>query len=52
MTHEEVKELDARRVIEEMEAREAARNLETLNKIGDEQEGENGGNRKEETEEI
>nr|GEW59132.1 reverse transcriptase domain-containing protein [Tanacetum cinerariifolium] len=45
MTHEEVKELFARRVAEEMEAREAARNLETLNENGDEQEGENGGNR-------
>nr|GEV83614.1 putative reverse transcriptase domain-containing protein [Tanacetum cinerariifolium] len=30
---------------EEMEAREAARNLETLNENGDEQEGENEGNR-------
>nr|GEU29807.1 putative reverse transcriptase domain-containing protein [Tanacetum cinerariifolium] len=29
---------------EEMEAREAARNLETLNENGDEQEGKNGGN--------
>nr|GEY73862.1 retrotransposon protein, putative, Ty3-gypsy subclass [Tanacetum cinerariifolium] len=29
---------------EKMEAREAARNLETLNENGDEQEGENGGN--------
>nr|GFB73781.1 hypothetical protein [Tanacetum cinerariifolium] len=29
---------------EEMEAHEAARNLETLNENGDEQEGENGGN--------
>nr|GEZ86375.1 hypothetical protein [Tanacetum cinerariifolium] len=44
MTHEEVEELVARRVAEEMEAREAARNLETLNKNGDEQEGENRGN--------
>nr|GEV52431.1 putative reverse transcriptase domain-containing protein [Tanacetum cinerariifolium] len=44
MTHEEVEELVARRVAEEMEAREAARNLETLNEKGDEQEGENGGN--------
>nr|GEV87154.1 hypothetical protein [Tanacetum cinerariifolium] len=45
MTHEEVEELVARRVAEEMEAREAVRNLETLNENGDEQEGENGGNR-------
>nr|GEU85391.1 hypothetical protein [Tanacetum cinerariifolium] len=45
MTHEEVEELVARRVAKEMEAREAARNLETLNENGDEQEGENGGNR-------
>nr|GEW11231.1 hypothetical protein [Tanacetum cinerariifolium] len=44
MTHEEVEELVARRVAEEMEAREATRNLETLNENGDEQEGENGGN--------
>nr|GEU90959.1 copia protein [Tanacetum cinerariifolium] len=44
MTHEEVKELVACRVAEEMEAREAARNLETLNENGDEQEGENRGN--------
>nr|GEW49900.1 putative reverse transcriptase domain-containing protein [Tanacetum cinerariifolium] len=44
-THEEVEELVAHRVAEEMEAREAARNLETLNENGDEQEGENGGNR-------
>nr|GEV28304.1 reverse transcriptase domain-containing protein [Tanacetum cinerariifolium] len=39
MTHEEVEELVARRVAEEMEAREAAMNLETLNENGDEQEG-------------
>nr|GEZ79709.1 hypothetical protein [Tanacetum cinerariifolium] len=39
ITHEEVKELVARRVAEEMEAREDARNLETLNENGDEQEG-------------
>ncbi|GJY50147.1 putative reverse transcriptase domain-containing protein [Tanacetum coccineum] len=45
MTHEEVKELVARRVAEEMEAREAARTLEPLNENGDEQEGKNGGNR-------
>nr|GEU56750.1 putative reverse transcriptase domain-containing protein [Tanacetum cinerariifolium] len=44
MTHEEVEVLVARRVTEEMEAREAARNLETLNENGDEQVGENGGN--------
>nr|GFA70112.1 hypothetical protein [Tanacetum cinerariifolium] len=41
MTHEEVKELVAHRVAEEMEAREAARNLETLNENEEEQEGEN-----------
>ncbi|GKB36659.1 putative reverse transcriptase domain-containing protein [Tanacetum coccineum] len=50
MTHEEVEELVTRRVAKEMEAREAAMNLEPLNKNGDEQEGgnrgnENGGNR-------
>nr|GEW50154.1 hypothetical protein [Tanacetum cinerariifolium] len=44
MTHEEVEELVARRVAEEMEAREAARNLETLNENEEEQEGENGEN--------
>nr|GEZ44985.1 hypothetical protein [Tanacetum cinerariifolium] len=44
MTHEEVKELVARRVAEEIEAREVARNLETLNENEEEQEGENGGN--------
>nr|GEY95126.1 retrovirus-related Pol polyprotein from transposon TNT 1-94 [Tanacetum cinerariifolium] len=44
MTHEEVKELSARRVAEEMEAREVARNLEALNENEEEQEGENGGN--------
>nr|GEW70878.1 putative reverse transcriptase domain-containing protein [Tanacetum cinerariifolium] len=44
MTHEEVEELVSRRVAEEMEAREGARNLETLNENGDEQEGENEGN--------
>nr|GFC52587.1 hypothetical protein [Tanacetum cinerariifolium] len=42
MTHKEVEELVARRVAEEMEAREAARNLETLNENEEEQEGENG----------
>nr|GEU91148.1 putative reverse transcriptase domain-containing protein [Tanacetum cinerariifolium] len=45
MTHEEVEELVSRRVTEEMEAREVARNLETLNENEEEQEGENGGNR-------
>ncbi|GJS68976.1 putative reverse transcriptase domain-containing protein [Tanacetum coccineum] len=44
MTHEEVKELVTRRVAEEMEAREAARTLEPMNKNGDKQEGENRGN--------
>nr|GEX42015.1 hypothetical protein [Tanacetum cinerariifolium] len=44
MTHDEVKELVARRVDEEMKARKAAMNLEPLNENGDEQEGENGGN--------
>ncbi|GJV64720.1 hypothetical protein Tco_1475548 [Tanacetum coccineum] len=44
MTHEEVEELVTRRVVEEMEAREAVRTLEPLNENGDEQEGENGGN--------
>nr|GEZ46360.1 reverse transcriptase domain-containing protein [Tanacetum cinerariifolium] len=44
MTHEEVEELVARRVAEEMEAREAARNLKTLNENEEEQEGENEGN--------
>nr|GEV84971.1 putative reverse transcriptase domain-containing protein [Tanacetum cinerariifolium] len=44
MTHEEVEELVARRVAEEMEARKATMNLEPLNENGDEQEGENGGN--------
>nr|GEZ69000.1 putative reverse transcriptase domain-containing protein [Tanacetum cinerariifolium] len=39
MTHEEVEELVARQVAEEMEARKAVRNLETLNENGDEQEG-------------
>nr|GEZ90287.1 putative reverse transcriptase domain-containing protein [Tanacetum cinerariifolium] len=38
MTHEEVEELVACRVAEEMEAREAARNLETLNENEEEQE--------------
>nr|GEZ09721.1 hypothetical protein [Tanacetum cinerariifolium] len=44
MTNEKVKELVAHRIAEEMEAREAARNLETLNENEDKQEGENGGN--------
>nr|GEZ67633.1 reverse transcriptase domain-containing protein [Tanacetum cinerariifolium] len=44
MTHDEVKELVARRVAEEMEACEAARNLKNLSENGDKQEGENGGN--------
>nr|GEW97024.1 hypothetical protein [Tanacetum cinerariifolium] len=44
MTYEEVEELVARRVAKKMEAREAARNLKTLNENGDEQEGENRGN--------
>ncbi|GKC45670.1 putative reverse transcriptase domain-containing protein, partial [Tanacetum coccineum] len=43
-THEEFEELVARRVDEELEAREAARTLEPLNENGDELEGENGGN--------
>ncbi|GJW23553.1 reverse transcriptase domain-containing protein [Tanacetum coccineum] len=44
MTHEEVEELVTRRVAEEMEAREAAMNLEPLNENRDEQEGRNRGN--------
>nr|GEV81104.1 putative reverse transcriptase domain-containing protein [Tanacetum cinerariifolium] len=44
MTHEEVKELIACRVAEEIEAREVARNLEALNENKEEQEGKNGGN--------
>ncbi|GKG60780.1 hypothetical protein Tco_0614342, partial [Tanacetum coccineum] len=44
MTHEEVEELVNSRVAEEIEAREAAKTLDPLNKNGDEQEGENGGN--------
>nr|GEY48169.1 putative reverse transcriptase domain-containing protein [Tanacetum cinerariifolium] len=44
MTHEEVKELIARRVAEEIKAREVVRNLEALNENEEEQEGENGGN--------
>ncbi|GKA84545.1 putative reverse transcriptase domain-containing protein [Tanacetum coccineum] len=45
MTHEEVEELVTRRVTEEMEAREAAMNLEPLKENEDEQEGRNRGNR-------
>nr|GEV20101.1 hypothetical protein [Tanacetum cinerariifolium] len=41
MTHEEIKELIAHRVAEEMEAREDVRNLEALNENEEEQEGEN-----------
>nr|GEY53298.1 hypothetical protein [Tanacetum cinerariifolium] len=44
MTHKKVEELVARRVAEEIEAREAAMNLKPLNENGDEQEGENRGN--------
>ncbi|GKB40649.1 hypothetical protein Tco_0885591, partial [Tanacetum coccineum] len=44
MTREEFEELVNHRVVEEMEAREAARTLEPLNENVDEQEGENGGN--------
>nr|GEZ92018.1 putative reverse transcriptase domain-containing protein [Tanacetum cinerariifolium]GFA10443.1 putative reverse transcriptase domain-containing protein [Tanacetum cinerariifolium] len=40
----EVEELIARRVAEEMEAREVTRNLEALNENEEEQEGKNGGN--------
>ncbi|GJX61026.1 putative reverse transcriptase domain-containing protein [Tanacetum coccineum] len=43
MTHGEIEDLIAHRVAEEIEAREAAMNLEPLNENGDEQEG-NGGN--------
>ncbi|GJZ34586.1 putative reverse transcriptase domain-containing protein [Tanacetum coccineum] len=43
-TREEFEELVARRVAEELEAREAARTLEPLNENGDELEGDNGGN--------
>ncbi|GJX92461.1 hypothetical protein Tco_0345787 [Tanacetum coccineum] len=39
-----LRNLEIRRVAEEMEAREAVRTLEPLNENGDEQEGENGGN--------
>ncbi|GJW15556.1 putative reverse transcriptase domain-containing protein [Tanacetum coccineum] len=44
MTHGEIEDLIAHRVAEEIEAREAAMNLEPLNENGDEQEGGNGGN--------
>nr|GEY15094.1 hypothetical protein [Tanacetum cinerariifolium] len=44
ITHEVFEELVACRVAEEMEAREATRNLETLNENEEEQERENGGN--------
>ncbi|GJS90423.1 reverse transcriptase domain-containing protein [Tanacetum coccineum] len=44
MTHEEIEDLVTRRVAEEIEAREAAMNLEPLNENVDEQEGENEGN--------
>ncbi|GKB06751.1 hypothetical protein Tco_0834984 [Tanacetum coccineum] len=44
MTHEEIKDLISSRLTEEVEAREAAMNLEPLNESGDEQKGENGGN--------
>nr|GEY91880.1 hypothetical protein [Tanacetum cinerariifolium] len=44
MTQEEVEELVACRVAEEMEARKAMRNLETLNENGDKQEGKIAGN--------
>ncbi|GKA16389.1 putative reverse transcriptase domain-containing protein [Tanacetum coccineum] len=45
MTHEEIEDLVTRRVAKEMEAHKAAMNLEPLNESGDEQEGENRGNR-------
>ncbi|GJY57720.1 putative reverse transcriptase domain-containing protein [Tanacetum coccineum] len=44
MTREEFEELVTRRVAKEMEARKAARTLESLNENEDEQEGENGRN--------
>nr|GEV37246.1 hypothetical protein [Tanacetum cinerariifolium] len=44
MTHEKVEELVVRRVAKEMEARKAARNLETLNENEEEQKDENGRN--------
>ncbi|GKF01008.1 hypothetical protein Tco_0027931, partial [Tanacetum coccineum] len=44
MTHREIEDLIARRVAKEIEAREAAMNLEPLNENGDEQEDGNRGN--------
>nr|GEU89173.1 hypothetical protein [Tanacetum cinerariifolium] len=44
MTHEEIEDFVTRRVVEEIEAREAAMNLERLNENEDEQENRNGGN--------
>nr|GEY53368.1 hypothetical protein [Tanacetum cinerariifolium] len=44
MTHKEIEELVTRRVAEEIEAREAAMNLEPLNENGDKQDNGNGGN--------
>nr|GEV82320.1 putative ribonuclease H-like domain-containing protein [Tanacetum cinerariifolium] len=44
MTHEEIEDLVTRRVAEEIEAREAALNLEPLNENEDKQENRNGGN--------
>nr|GEV54854.1 putative reverse transcriptase domain-containing protein [Tanacetum cinerariifolium] len=44
MTHEEIKDLVTRRVAEEIEAHEAAMNLERLNENEDEQENRNEGN--------
>ncbi|GKA90989.1 hypothetical protein Tco_0812859, partial [Tanacetum coccineum] len=44
MTHEEIEDLIALQVAEEIEAREAVMNLEPLNENGDEQKGGNGGN--------
>ncbi|GJX97521.1 hypothetical protein Tco_0353319 [Tanacetum coccineum] len=41
-THGEIEDLIAHRVAEELEAREAAKNLKPLNENGDEQEGGNG----------
>ncbi|GJR03338.1 putative reverse transcriptase domain-containing protein [Tanacetum coccineum] len=43
-TQEEIEDLVSHRVAKEMEAREAAMNLEPLNESRDEKEGENGGN--------
>nr|GEY41052.1 reverse transcriptase domain-containing protein [Tanacetum cinerariifolium] len=44
MNHEEIEDLVTRRVAKEIEAREAAMNLERLNENEDEQENRNGGN--------